>query len=329
MERQRNHLQFVKTEADLLPIEEEFLASVKSEVESAIGSPISYWKKHKVHSLYDCYLIVSDNKPYFLKVNLSPDMPNFWQELNDNNFNFHPKIVSFSKEASEYKFICFEVPKGAFLSDLSKYPLSPKLNLQKTFAQALSEMHSIKIGSADNTVDIFNSFLPREAIMVFKTYPVANLFSTCKIVFKQLYKPNTEHCGLCHFDLTGENIIYTGTNIKFINFEYAANANTYLDIWLAKQTLNCSDQVFESFVDLMPKAKGYELRSYEEVSHLFNFAYFNSKIVSEYMTFGLRDPIKLKFWLNKSEESYNRIFGKLFVDKPLDKLIRDFYYLWK
>jgi hypothetical protein len=212
---------------------------------------------------------------------------------------------------------------------LSAYPLSPKLNLQKAFAQSVSDMHSVKLSSVDDTVNIFNSFLPKEAVMIFKTYPVANLFSTCRIVFKQMYKSNIEHCGLCHFDLSAENIIYTGSEIKFINFEYAANANTYLDMLLAKQTLNCSESVFESFASLLPKAKIYELRSYEELSHLFNFAYFNSKIVSEYMTFGLRDPIKLKFWLNKSEESYDRIFGKLFVEKPVDKFIRDFYYLWK
>ncbi len=329
MERPRNHLQVVKHEKTLLPIEEELLALVKASVEQKIGSKISQCLKHYVHPIYDCYLIVSENKPYLLKINLSPDMPNFWQDLWSNNFSFHPKIICHSSESDEFNYICFEIPSGRFLSDISNYPLSPKLNLHRAFAKSIDQMHSVKLEAGDNTINTFNSLLPRESMMVFKTYPVVDLCASAKTVSRQEYKDNIEHCGLAHFDLSLDKIIYTGNDFKFINFEYAANANIYLDIWLAKQTLNCSDSVFDSFIDLLPKEKTKVLYQYKEQSRLFNFAYFNSKIISEYITFGIKNPSKLKYWINQSESCYEDISNKLFVSKTLDKLIRDFYYLWK
>jgi len=329
MERQRNQLQFVKDEKTLLPIEEEFLSSVKSSIEQKIGQGISKFTKHYIHPIYDCYLFVSNKQPYLLKVNLSPDLPNFWKELAVNNFNFHPKIICSSSETEEFKYICFEVPKGRFLSDISNYPLSPKFNIYRNFYKSITEMHNTKLSDVDSTIDTFNSLLPRESMMIFKTYPIVDLFAAAKSVFKQTYKSNLEHCGLCHYDLSLDNIIYSEDAIRFINFEYAANANIYLDIWLSKETLNCSDQVFDSFLEMMPSDKVKSLYEYKELSSLFNFAYFNSKIISEYITFGVKNPFKLKNWINKSETCYLEVSNKLFVSKSLDKLIRDFYYLWK
>ncbi len=329
MEKQRNYLQSVKNEVDILPIEEEFLSSTKRVIENKLGHEIRLCKKYEVHPIYDSYLIAGNDRPFLLKVNLSPDTPNSWDLLSKNNYDFHPKIICSSNDSDEFKFICFEVPKGMFLSDISNYPLSRKLKLQDTFLRDLKQMHSIKIKDEDETVKIFDSFLPREAMMVAKKYPVIQLFSTAKMVFKKIYKPDPQDCGLCHFDLCPENIIYTGTDIKFINFEYSANANIYLDILLAKETLNCSNQTFEEICHILPKDIYDKLLLNKDASNLFNFAYFNSKITSEYITFGLRNPVKLKYWINKSELFYNKIFDKLFVEKQLDKLIRDFYYLWK
>jgi len=329
MERQRNLLQSVKNEVDILPIEEEFLYSTKKVIEKKLGHAIRLCKKHEVHPIYDCYLIAGNDKPFLLKVNLSPESPNSWDMLSKNNYDFHPEVICSSGESGEFKFICFEVPKGMFLSDISNYPLSPKLKLQNIFLRDFKRMHSVKTKDEDETIKVFDSFLPREAMMVAKRYPVAQLFSTAKMVFKQMYKSDIQDCGLCHFDLSPENIIYTGTDIKFINFEYSANANIYLDTLLAKETLNCSDKTFEDLCELLPKDMRDKLFFNKDVSDLFNFAYFNSKITSEYITFGLRNPSKLKYWINKSEYFYNKIFDKLFVGKELDKLIRDFYYLWK
>ena len=190
-------------------------------------------------------------------------------------------------------------------------------------------MHSTKLNEIDGTINTLNSFLPRESLMIFKKYPIVDLFSTVKSLFGQTYISNLNHCGVCHFDLSLDNIIYTGSDIKFINFEYAGNANIYLDIWLAKQTLNCSDETFEYFTNTLEKEQITSLYQYQEISKIFNFAYFNSKIISEYITFGVKNSSKLKDWINKSEICYIDICHKLFVSKPLDKLIRDFYYLWK
>jgi hypothetical protein len=328
MEKQKNYLQFARNEKTLLPIEEEFLASVRAKIEEQLGSKILRWEKYYVHALYDCYLIVVDDRPFLLKINLSPDSPNFWRELCSNNFDFHPKIICRSDETDEFQFICFEVPKGIFFSDLSNYPLNRKFNIQKTFLSTLDKMHELKINDNDETVKTFESFLPRESMSIYKTYPLVAIFPSAKITFKKIYIPQINDCGLCHFDLCHQNIIYTGDDIKLINFEYAANANIYLDLWLAKETLNCSDSTFEEVVQSLPKSKIEALYRYKDASLIFNFGYFNSKILSEYITFGLRDPIKLKQWINKSEFFYTKIQGKIFVEKALDKLIRDFYYLW-
>jgi hypothetical protein len=329
MEKQRNHLQFVRAEKTLLPIEEEFLASVKKKIESQLGSAISKWEKYYTHPIYDCFLMIVNDRPLLTKVNLSPDAPNFWKELCVNNFSFHPKIVCYSDDFDEFQFICFEVPKGIFFSDLSNYPLSRKFNIQKTFLSTLDSMHSFKINENDETIKTVESFLPREAMSIYKTYPVVALFPAVKLAFKKIYTPQINDCGVCHFDLCHQNIIYTGDDIKLINFEYAANANTYLDIWLAKETLNCSDTTFDEVVGYLKKPQVETLYRHKDASLIFNFAYFNSKILSEYITFGLRDPVKLKIWINKSEFFYTKIQNKLFIEKSLDKLIRDFYYLWK
>jgi hypothetical protein len=329
MQKQRDYLQSVKNEVDILPIEQEFLSSTKKVIENKLGHEICFRKKYEVHPIYDCYLISGNDRPFLLKVNLSPDLPNSWDLLSKNNYNFHPKVICSSSDSDEFNFICFEVPKGMFLSDISNYPLSPKLKLQNTFLRDLKQMHSVKIKDEDETVKVFDCFLPRELMMIAKKYPVVQLFSAIKMLFKKIYKPEVQDCGLCHFDLAPENIIYTGTDIKFINFEYSANANIYLDILLAKETLNCSNQTFEELCALLPKDYRDKLLLNKEASNLFNFAYLNSKITSEYITFGLRNPPKLKSWINKSEYYYNKIFDELFVEKQLDKVIRDFYYLWK
>lgn len=328
MEKSKNRLRFVRNNLSLLPIEEEFLSSVKREIENKIKSSITSWRKYESHPIYDSYLIVAENTPLFLKVNLSPDEPNFWKELVENNFSFHPKIICHSDEKSEFKFICYEIPKGIFLSDISAYPLNKKLDLQLNIVKAISEMHKINT-NADNTINIFDSFLPFEAERLFKQYPVASSFFTLKSLFKKTYTSNLKHCGLCHFDLCPENMILTNGDIKIINFEYAANANIYLDILLAKETLNCSDQTFDQVKNILGYEKNRTLPEYEKASELFNFAYFNSKIVSEYITFGLRNPAKLKYWINKSETFYLKIQNELFVSKSLDKLIKDFYLVWK
>lgn len=328
MEKQKNYLRFARNDKTILPIEEEFLSSIKKKIENKIDAPVSKWEKYKSQPIYDSFLMIVNDRPLLTKVNLSPDLPNFWKELSDNNLEFHPKIICHSDELDEFQFICHEIPKGIFFSDLSNYPLARKLNIQRAFLSTIDKLHKTKIATDDNTIKMIDSFLPRESMSIYKTYPVVGLFSAVKLIFKKLYISNNEHLGLCHFDLSHENIIYTGEDIKLINFEYACHGNIYLDIWLAKETLNCSDTTFDDLTALFPNENVKTLYSYQEASLFFNFAYFNSKIISEYITFGLRDPIKLKFWINKSEGIYNQISDKLFLDKSIDKLIRDFYYLW-
>ena len=328
MENQKNHVQVLYQNKTLLPIEEEMLRCVTDILEKKLKFHIENIQKEYSYPLYDYFLFSHQNKPYGLKVNLSPDLPNFWSELSINNFNFHPKIVGVSEDEDDFKFICYELPKGVFLSDISNYPLDPKLKLNKIFSKSLKDLHSTKISEVDKTLDIFNSFLPIEASRIYRNFPLSELFSTCKILFKNFYESNPQDCGLCHFDLAPQNIILSGESFKFINFEYAGNANFYLDLWLVKNILNVSDENFYKFFE------NYEvdlekLNKYKELSHIFCFAYFNSKIVSEYITFGVRDPINLKIWINKSRENYEKIVHKLFIEKTLDKSIRDFYNLWK
>lgn len=328
MENQRNYVQHVVKNNEILPIEEEFLFELKQLIESRLGSPIERIEKYSTEVLYDSFLFVCKGKPLIAKVNLSPDLPNFWKELCEREFPFHPKILCHSKESDAVKFICFELPKGIFLSHISDYPFSVKPDFIRPFVKSLKLMHETKVSDKDQTVDIFNSFCPMEASMIVGTFPVAYLMGTLKILFKNIYKPDIEDCGLCHFDLSPKNIIHSNNEFKFVNFEYAANANIYIDMWLGKEALNVSDQTFSKFVDLYDLNKN-KLHAHRLAADMFTFAYFNSKIIAEYMTFGLRDHLNLKYWINKSRESYLKVSNKLFVDKKLDNQIIKFYNLWK
>lgn len=304
------------------------LSTVCSKIEAKTGLKISKKEKFENHSLFDSYIIFCDKELFIVKVNLSPDIPNFWKELAEFKFDFHPEIVASSQEADEFKFICYRMPKGIFGSDISKYLLSPKLRLEAKFAKALKSVHSIKIGDKDNTIDTVESFLPKESSMISRTFPVAEVFASVKVLFKNAYKSNLEDCGLCHFDLDVKNIVYTGKEFKFLNFEYAANANIYLDLLLAKETLNASSYSFDNFISHY-QADKHKFKLYYDASDLFIFAYLNSKIISEYMTFGLKNAIELKLFINKSAVFYEKISDKLFVSKTLDNRIRSFYSLWR
>lgn len=328
MERQRNLLRHAVKDNTILPIEHEMLCFVCERIERDGKVKVSYKEKVDAQPLYDSYLIVANDKPHLLKINLSPDLPNFWKELCFNNFEFHPKIVSYSKEEDEYKYICYEMPKGMFASDISNYILAPKLNLQRKFASSLKKMHSVKLKDVDCTVDILNSMLPIESSMIWNKYPTVELFSEVKVAFAQVYKPSRDRLGLCHFNLTGDSIIDTVDEFKFIDFEYSANGNYIIDLLLAKETLNASDASFDLFAQFYGISKE-EIKDYLDAADMFNFAYFNSKIVAEYMTFGLRDTIKLKLLINKAGEMYERVKDKLFVSKTLDKNITYIYNAWK
>jgi hypothetical protein len=328
MERQRNFLQYVVSDKKLLPIEEEFLLSVKDRIENVTGLSIDHVYKQYSNPLYDCFLATANQRSFYLKVNLSPDLPNSWDWLSKKDFDLHPKVLCSSSPELEFKFIFFEIPKGILAEDISNSILSPRLNLTKIFTSCINRMHSTKIGENDNTKKIYESFLPPESIRIYSKYPVVDLFSTLKFAFDNIYKSNLDHCGLCHFDLSPENIIYTGSDFKFINFEYSAHANKYLDIWLAKSLLNCSDQTFSYFLQGLDQKEVENIMSYKPASYYFNFAYFNSKIIAEYMTFGLRDPVKLRYWIKQSSIFYPKISSKLYVEKAVDKSINDFYYLW-
>lgn len=304
------------------------LSVVCSRLQSTTGLQISRKEKLESSPLFDSYIIVANRELFILKINLSPDLPNFWKELATHNFDFHPQIVACSDDKDEFKFMCYQMPKGIFASDISKYLLSPKLRLESKFAKTLKKVHSTKIGGEDQTVETFESFLPKETMIVSKTFPLAEIFASAKIVFKSLYKSNPQDCGLCHFDLDAKNIVYTGDDFKLLNFEYAANANIYLDLLLAKETLNASDYSFDNFLSFYNVSK-QNFRPYYEASDLFIFAYLNSKIVSEYMTFGVSDAPKLKLFINKSANYYEKVADKLLISKTLDKRIKTFYHLWK
>lgn len=328
MENQKNFAQVLSRNKTIFPIEEEMLSEVKRTLEKKFNLQIEDISKEQSYPLYDLFVFSCKGKAYGLKINLSPDLPNFWKELSENNFNFHPKIIGASNEDDEFKFLCYELPKGTFLSDISNYPLDPKLKINNIFAQSLKQLHSTRVESADRTCEIFDSFLPIEASRIYRNFPVVDLFTICKIFFKKNYSKNEEDCGLCHFDLCPQNIIFTENYFKFINFEYAANANFYLELWLTKNILNVSDDSFYKFFQHY-KIDLEKLNKYKDLGYLFSFAYFNSKIVSEYMTFGVRDPINLKIWINKSNQNYDKIAYKLFIEKELDNSIRKFYNLWK
>lgn len=328
MENQKNFVQHVIQSNDILPIEEEMVNEIRLVIEGKLGAEITSIEKRSTEVLYDSYFAISDKKPLLIKVNLSPEMPNFWKELVQYNFPFHPKIVCASDEYSINKFICFELPRGIFLSDISNYPLSSRLNLVSDFARDVKKMHQTKIKDEDDTLRIFNAMCPFEASMIYDTFPLAQLVGTMRSVFKGLYKSDLQDCGLAHFDICPENVIQSSKEFKFLNFEYAGNANIYIDIWMMQQTMNASDQNFLNFIDHYELNKT-KLHSYREAADLFSFAYFNSKIIAEYMTFGVRNHIKLRYWINKSEACYSPVAHKLFIEKKLDNKIRQFYNLWK
>lgn len=327
MEQKKNFLQHSVQDNTLLPIEREMLASIKKQVSSDLGFEVINCQKYSTNVLYDLYIVAANNKPYFLKVSVSPFIPNFWDKLCENNFSFHPKIVSF-RLGEDFNYICYEMPSGVFLSDISKYPLDSKLRLEDAFSNALKSMHSISYGTKDQTVEVMSSFLPREALMIHHTFPVSHVFGAAKLAFKSLYSESPNDCCLCHFDLDASNIILSNKEFKFLNFEYACHANKYLELWLTKELLNCSDSVFNNFLSYY-QVDSDKLIAAKEASELFIFSYLNSKIISEYMTFGVANHIKLRSYINKSEQYFNKIKSKLFLDETLDKTIQDFYLLWR
>lgn len=328
MENQKNFVRHVTQSSDILPIEREMLDEIKRLVKLKLGTEVSMVEKRSSEVLYDSYIAISGKKLLMIKLNLSPDLPNFWKELIENNFSFHPKIILSSKEEDIVKFLCFEMPSGIFLSDISSYPLSSKLNFVNLFAKDLKKIHQHKIKNEDDTLKIFNGMCPFEASMIYDPFPVSQLIGSMRSFFKNIYQSDINDCGVCHFDISPENIIYSNKEFKFLNFEYAANANIYIDIWTARETLNVSDQSFSSFINSYGLDKT-KLHSYRQASDIFIFAYFNSKIIAEYITFGVRNHIKLRYWINKSETYYYKIAHKLFVEKKLDNKIRQFYNLWK
>ena len=328
MENQRNFVRHVIENNDILPIEKEMLDDIKQLLESKLGTGSVRLEKKSSEVLYDSYIAVSGNRLFLVKLNLSPDPPNFWKELVQNNFTFHPQIICSSKEEDIVNFFCFELPSGIFLSDISNYPLSSKFNFINLFARDLKKIHKFKLKNEDDTLKIFNGMCPFEASIIYDPFPVSQLIGSMRSLFKQIYQSNLEDCGLCHFDLSPENIIFSNKEFKFLNFEYAANANIYIDIWTARETMNVSDQSFLSFVNFYNLDKT-KLHSYRQAADLFIFAYFNSKIIAEYMTFGVRNHIKLRYWINKSEIYYYKVAHKLFIENKLDNKIRQFYNLWK
>jgi thiamine kinase-like enzyme len=327
MEQKKNFLQHTVQDNTLLPIEVEMLDYIKRRIESQASIKIDNCDKFARSPLYDSYLLTSDKRPFILKVNLSPFVPNFWDKLCSNNFPFHPNIVSYDL-SGDYNYICFEMPKGMFASDISKYLLSPRLKLESFFARDLKKIHSFCSSNKDETIETIGSFLPMESAIIQHTFPVAQLFGSVKSRFKNVYVPSLSDCSICHFDLDLSNIIFSKNEFKFINFEYAANANKYIELWLAKEVLNCSDSDFESFCSIYEVDKE-KLSSLKEASELFIFAYMNSKIVSEFMTFGVANPTKLSAYINKSQKFYSKIKDKLFVEETLDKTIQGFYLLWR
>ena len=327
MEKQKNFLQHAIKNNTLLPIEDEMLTHVCASIKNRISKEVSSKQKLDSEIMADTYLLLIDKQPYYLKINLSPEVPNFWRELCVNNFDFHPKIIDYSFD-EEFKYFCYEVPIGMLAADISNYPLHPSFDLQKAFSQLLKKTHLTKLKSEDETVSIFNSFLPPETLSIYDTFPVVELFSTLRLLFKQTYKSNPDLLGLCHFDISLDNLILSRKEFKLINFEYAANGNTYLDLLLARENLNVSEESFDSFLRCHGLYRS-DYRDYVDASYMFNFAYFNSKIVSEYMTFGVSNPIKLKNWINKSSFYYEKLATKLFVSKTIDKKIRNLYYLWR
>lgn len=330
MEKQKNYLQHTVSNATLLPIEQEMLDFVCGQIQSSLGSTINekFRSSSEVH--YDQYSLRSGKDSFDLKVNLSPDTPNFWDELASNKFSFHPEIVS-SNLTGDYIFYCYKASKLSTASNLTEYLLSKHLGIQHQIGELINRLHAIKLNRTDYTVSVLNSFLPTQALASVSIFPLAHLFPQCRNVFLKLYTP-TEDVGICHFDITPKNIVVDNSKpnkeLKLINFEYAANANIHIDSLLCKYTLNASDQSFNDLVSHLQLDKA-TLIKYIDAAEVFAFCYFNSKILAEYLTFGERNRPMLKYWAAKSEEIYNKIKFRFFLQKPIDNSIQDFYNAWK
>jgi len=302
------------------------LDSVCEKIEAELEAPISRKTRTASEVLYDRYDLTSGKDSYVLKVNLSPDTPNFWRELRENHFSFHPEIVASSFD-DDFTFYCYKTTKTFSASSLTEFLLSKRLGLQHKIAEVLNETHAIKLSDVDQTTEVFRSMLPIEAGASVSSFPLAHLFLQCKQIFAKLYKPTTD-LGLCHFDVSPRNLLYNNSDFKLINFEYAANANVYINTLLVKETLNGSDESFNDLLSDMTIDKT-KLVKYLDAAEIFTFCYFNSKILAEYLTFGTRNEQLLRYWVQKSEAIYKNIKQKFFLQKPIDKSIDAFYDAWR
>jgi len=326
MEKRRNFLRHTVSSTTLLPVEQEMLDSVCEKIEAKLEAPISRKTRTASEVLYDRYDLTCGKDSYVLKVNLSPDTPNFWRELRENHFSFHPEIVASSFD-DDFTFYCYKTTKTFSASSLTEFLLSKRLGLQHKIAEVLNETHAIKLSDVDQTTEVFRSMLPIEAGASVSSFPLAHLFPQCKQIFAKLYKPTTD-LGLCHFDVSPRNLLYNNSDFKLINFEYAANANVYINTLLVKETLNGSDESFNDLLSDMTIDKT-KLVKYLDAAEIFTFCYFNSKILAEYLTFGTRNEQLLRYWVQKSEAIYKNIKQKFFLQKPIDKSIDAFYDAWR
>lgn len=326
MEKQRNFLQHTVSSTTLLPVEQEMLDSVCEKIEAKLGVSISNKTRVASEVLYDRYELQVGKDSFQLKVNLSPEVPNFWKELSSNNFSFHPEIVASSFD-DEFIFYCYKTSKMFPAASLTEFLMSKRLAVHHKIADIMNAMHSVKINDRDDTREIFSSFLPVQAVSSVSYFPLAHLFPQCKHLFNKLYKPS-QNVGICHFDISPHNLLYDNENFKLINFEYAGNANIYIDTFLVKETLNASDESFDEFLSCM-NIDTETLVKHIDPARLFAFCYFNSKILAEYLTFGTRNVRLLKYWANKSKTIYDTIKPQFFLQKSIDKSIDAFYDAWR
>ena len=326
MEKRKNFLSHTVTNQTLLPVEQEMLSSVCGEIEKKLGMPISAKSRISSEVLFDVYLLSCDKRTFILKVNLSPELPNFWKTLCENNFQFHPLIIAWSF-SSEFAFYCYETTKTFPASSLTESILSKRLGVEHIVANTLSQIHSVKLSENDGTREVLNSFMPIEATASSSLLPIVNLFSQCKQLFAKTYKPTTD-IGICHFDFSPRNLLIEGETFKLVNFEYAGNANIYIDTLLAKRTLNASDESFNNLLSYMDIDKK-SLVNYIDAEEIFAFCYFNSKIIAEYLTFGTRNIWQLRHWIVKSSSIYDQIKSKFFLEKSIDNSIQSFYDAWR
>lgn len=326
MEKRRNFLQHTVSSTTLLPVEQEMLDSVCEKIEAS--AQCSILKKTRIASevLYDRYDLSSEDRSYVLKINLSPETPNFWREICENQFSFHPKIVASSFDG-DFTFYCYEKTKAFSASALTEFLLSKQLGLQHKIAEIVNETHATKLSEQDQTLEVFWSMLPIEATASVSSFPLAHLFPQCKQMFTKSYKPTTD-TGLCHFDISPRNLLYDNSDFKLINFEYAANANVYINTLLLKETLNASDDSFNELLSFIRIDKTKLLKHIDD-AEIFAFCYFNSKIIAEYLTFGIRNVQLLKYWVGKSESIYRKIKHRFFLQKAIDKSIDTFYDAWR